>query len=147
MQIFNIICENPYGDNIVMTIAAKNQNDAISLFKKHATIESIEKVAKRECKEYVKDYKNHIKEVGYTSYDFSFRNSEYSFHWVDISKEGLINLYNRLYKLYMDTYFIAGGSIQYNIKHNIFIIKNITDMVKGLEKGEVLDTHHIYHGR
>lgn len=146
MQIFNVLCENPYGDNIMMTIAAKNQNEAIKIFKKKAKVPSINKVSLERAKEVIKEYKAFIKRVGYVSFNFGFLN-KCMMHPSDLSKEGFLKLRNIVRQNYINDYYKEGKSIQWNINNNIFDIKNITEMIKNLETGEVLDIHHIYHGR
>jgi len=146
MQIFNVFCENPYGDNIMMTIAAKDQNEAIKLFKKKAKVPSINKVSLERAKEVIKEYKAFIKRVGYVSYNFGFLNT-YMILPSDFSKEGFLKLRDRVQQNYINDYYKEDKSIQWNIDNNVFDIKNITEQVKNLKVGVVLDTHYIYHGR
>ena len=119
MQIFNILCENHYGDNIMMTIAAKDQKEAIKLFKKKAKVPSIKKISLDRAKEVIKEYKAFIKRVGYTSYNFGFLNT-YMMLPSDFSKEGFLKLRDLVQQNYINDYYKEGGVIQWNIDNNVF---------------------------
>lgn len=146
MQIFSILCEDPYGDNISMTIAAKNQNEAIKLFKKRAKVQSIDEVSLKRAKEVIKEYKLFIKRVGYVSFNFGFLNPIILCP-SDFSKDGFLKLRNIVQQNYINDYYKENKSIQWNIDNNLFDIKNLTEQVKNLKNGKVLDIQYIYHGR
>ena len=146
MQIFSILCENNYGSNIFMTIAAKNEAQAIRIFKKEAKVPSIEKEAFSAAREVMKSHKAHVKRVGYTSYNFGFLTT-WMMHPRDFSKEGIKKRLEITKQNYINDYYKEGGVIQWNLDNNIFQIKNLTKIALSLEKAKVLDKQDIYHGR
>lgn len=146
VQIFNILCEDPYGDNIMMTIVAKSQKEAIKLFKRKAKIPSIHKVSLDRAKEVVREYKAFIKRVGYVSFNFGFLTTDVR-QPSDFSKEGFLKLRQIVQQNYINDYYKEDRSIQWNIDNNIFNIKNISELTKNLKNSTILDIHYIYHGR
>ena len=146
MQIFSILCENNYGSNIFMNIGAKDEAQAIRIFKKEAKIQSIEKEALAIAREMIREYKEYIKRKGYASYNFGFR-TDCFMNPSDFSKEGFKKLLEIAKQNYINDYYNKDGAIQWNLDNNIFQIKNLSYIVDNLNKAKVLDMQEIYHGR
>ena len=146
MQIFSILCENNYGSNIFMNIGAKDEAQAIRIFKKEAKIQSIEKEALAIAREMIREYKEYIKRKGYASYNFGFRTDCFMNPSV-FSKEGFKKLLEIAKQNYINDYYNKDGAIQWNLDNNIFQIKNLSYIVDNLNKAKVLDMQEIYHGR
>ena len=146
MQIFSILCENNYGSNIFMNIGAKDEAQAIRIFKKEAKIQSIEKEALAIAREIIREYKEYIKRKGYASYNFGFR-TDCFMNPSDFSKEGFKNLLEIIKQNYLKDYYNKDGVIQWNLDNNIFQIKNLSYIVDNLNNAKVLDMQEIYHGR
>lgn len=146
MQIFSILCENNYGSNIFMNIGAKDEAQAIRIFKKEAKIQSIEKEALAIAREIIREYKEYIKRKGYASYNFGFR-TDCFMNPSDFSKEGFKNLLEIIKQNYLKDYYNKDGVIQWNLDNNIFQIKNLSHIVDNLNNAKVLDMQEIYHGR
>ena len=146
MQIFSILCENNYGSNIFMNIGAKDEAQAIRIFKKEAKIQSIEKEALAIAREMIREYKEYIKRKGYASYNFGFR-TDCFMNPSDFSKEGFKKLLEIAKQNYINDYYNKDGVIQWNLDNNIFQIKNLSYIVDNLNNAKVLDMQEIYHGR
>ena len=146
MQIFSILCENNYGSNIFMNIGAKDEAQAIRIFKKEAKIQRIEKVALAIAREMIREYKEYIKRKGYASYNFGFR-TDCFMNPSDFSKEGFKKLLEIAKQNYINDYYNKDGVIQWNLDNNIFQIKNLSYIVDNLNNAKVLDMQEIYHGR
>ena len=146
MKIFSILCENNYGSNIFMVIGAKDEAQAVKIFKKESKVQNIEKEAMSMSKVILKDYKDYIKNKGCVPYNFGFK-TEYILNPSDFSKEGFKNLLEIIKQNYLKDYYNKDGVIQWNLDNNIFQIKNLSYIVDNLNKAKVLDMQEIYHGR
>lgn len=149
MRVFSIFCENNYGSNIFMVVAAKNEAQAIKLFKREAKVPSIERESMSRAKEVLKEYKELVKRGIYrlTEYNFGFLTT-CMLPIPDLSsKEQMAKLLETTKQNYINDYYKEGGVIQWNLDNNKFQVQNLTELATGLSTSKVLVRHDIYHGR
>lgn len=154
MNIYQIFCENPRGDNISFIISSKSEIDVVKKFKKELkhTSKSFENEAKKYISDLIKRIKTDLKSDwctpkyhNYTTKKFVIGDYYFSYQMFNDTHEEEFK--TKLINEYTKYYYREGRSLAYNLDNNKFNVRNLTELSGSCKNATVLDRQFIYHGR
>lgn len=154
MNIYQIFCENPRGDNISFIISSKTEIDVVKKFKKELkhTSKSFENEAKKYISDLIKRIKTDLKSErcthkynNYSTKEFVIGDYYFSYQMFNDTPEEEFK--TKLINEYTKYYYKEGRSLAYNLDNNVFVVKNLTELSTNCKNTTVLDKQFIYCGR